>query len=170
MCLSARRGVVHRHHARADALTETPCTLGIVGVDRAGETEAVAIAQFDRLVQGIEYAKANQRTEGFVRIQLVAWHDAFHDGGVRKDARLGIAHKPLARIRIRDAANSSGAMHLVVRLDPIQMLEVVVEISYFISSSWIDGLQASNAWWISVGAFLISVLFVIFLKEKAHEN
>ena len=49
-------------------------------------------------------------------------------------------------------------------------VEAMIAISYFISSSWIDGLQPSNAWWISVGAFLISVLFVIFLKEKAHEN
>lgn len=49
-------------------------------------------------------------------------------------------------------------------------VEAMIAISYFVSSSWIDGLSASRAWWISVSAFLISVLFVVFLKEKAHEN
>lgn len=49
-------------------------------------------------------------------------------------------------------------------------VEAMIAISYFVSSSWIDGLSASHAWWISVSAFLLSVLFVIFLKEKAHEN
>ncbi|QDK42382.1 hypothetical protein DOM21_13195 [Bacteriovorax stolpii] len=49
-------------------------------------------------------------------------------------------------------------------------VEAMIAISYFVSSKWIDGLSASHAWWISVGAFLLSVLFIVFLKEKLHEN
>ena len=49
-------------------------------------------------------------------------------------------------------------------------VETMIAISYFVSSAWIDRIQASYAWWISVGAFLVSVLFVIFLKERADEN
>ena len=49
-------------------------------------------------------------------------------------------------------------------------VEAMIAISYFVSSKWIDGLSPSHAWWISVGAFLLSVLFVVFLKEKSYEN
>ncbi len=49
-------------------------------------------------------------------------------------------------------------------------VEAMIAISYFISSSWIDGLQPSNAWWISVGAFLMSVFLVIFLKRNNNET
>lgn len=44
--------------------------------------------------------------------------------------------------------------------------EIMIAISYFISSIWIDKLQAKNAWWIAMGAFLISYLFVLTYKEK----
>lgn len=48
-------------------------------------------------------------------------------------------------------------------------VEAMIAISFFISSSWIDGLSASHAWWISVNAFLISVFFVIFLKRNKNK-
>jgi MFS family permease len=49
-------------------------------------------------------------------------------------------------------------------------VSAMIAISYFISSSWIDELQASTAWWISMGAFVVSVFFVMFYKGKLNEN
>ncbi|MEA9358461.1 MFS transporter [Bacteriovorax sp. PP10] len=49
-------------------------------------------------------------------------------------------------------------------------VEAMIAISYFISSSWIDNLHANAAWWISMGAFLISVFLVINYKDKSNAN
>lgn len=39
-------------------------------------------------------------------------------------------------------------------------VEVMIAISYFAAASWIDNLDANLAWFISMGAFLLSVLFI----------
>jgi MFS family permease len=45
-------------------------------------------------------------------------------------------------------------------------VEVMIAISYFACANWIDNLGANLAWFISMGAFLLSVLFIIFSKKK----
>lgn len=45
-------------------------------------------------------------------------------------------------------------------------VEVMIAISYFASASWIDNLEANVAWFISMSAFLLSVLFIILFKRN----
>lgn len=48
-------------------------------------------------------------------------------------------------------------------------VEAMIAISYFISSSWIDHLHTSAAWWISMGAFLISAFLITIYKRRKHD-
>lgn len=45
-------------------------------------------------------------------------------------------------------------------------VEVMIAISYFASASWVDNLEASVAWFISMSAFLLSVLFIVLFKRN----
>ncbi|MDD4976682.1 MAG: MFS transporter [Bacteriovorax sp.] len=47
-------------------------------------------------------------------------------------------------------------------------VEIMIAVSYFVSATWIDGLEANIAWFISMGAFLISVLFIIFFNGNLN--
>jgi MFS family permease len=46
-------------------------------------------------------------------------------------------------------------------------IEIMIAISYFICASWIDNLQASSAWMISSGAFILAIVFAKFNRQHS---
>jgi hypothetical protein len=44
-------------------------------------------------------------------------------------------------------------------------VEIMIAISYFVSASWIDRLNANTAWFISTISFLFSVLYITFSNK-----
>ena len=107
--LGAARGVVHREHARGDALAEAERRLRVVRVDRRGQPVAVAVRQLHRLVEVGERGDADDGPERLCRVDLVVPPHTVHDRRVAVDAGVGVADEAVAR-----------GLSLVIRPVPVE--------------------------------------------------